>query len=303
MIHLPAMWGMSARAVGVLVSLAALGACSPDDRGDTGGNADGGGGGRDGFTSPFVDGGPVGPQEGCGELENCYTVWASSDTVLYHLDLVNRALVEIGPFNQSGGSMTDIAVAPDDTLWGVTETALYRVSRVNGQATQVAPLEECGTFGVGLTFTADGRLWAGDYNGAFCRIDIASDPPEVIPVGNLSNSFALSGDLVAVDDGTIFGTAISLNDSGTMSNNVLVKIVPETGQTTRIGSIGFDRLFGVAFDQGQIFAFSHDGSGEVVRVDPDTGAGEIYNTFEDDGGTPITFSGAAVNPHVRISID
>lgn len=300
MLHASAMRGTFC-VLGV-VSMFAAAACSPDDRGG-GGGADARGGGDGGFVSPFVDGGDVGPQEGCGELEACYTVWASSDSTLYHLDLVNQELVRVGTFNQTSGNMTDIAVAPDDTIWGVTEYSLYRISKVNGEATEVAPLDSCGAFGVALTFTRDGKLWAGDYNGAFCRIDVASDPPRVIPVGQLSNNMALSGDIVAVEDGTIFGTAYSLSDFSTQSNNVLVRLNPDTGAVTTVGSgTGYDRLFGVAFDQGQLFAFSHDGTGEVVTVDPLSGAGTVYGTFDDEG-TPITFSGAAVNPHVRVSID
>src|SRR5579883_3256321 len=54
---------------------------SPDLAG-TGGNNNGGNG-----------------QQGCGEFQNCYTVWAHADHVLYHLDLANKGLVRVGPFN------------------------------------------------------------------------------------------------------------------------------------------------------------------------------------------------------------
>src|SRR5437660_297045 len=37
-------------------------------------------------------------QQGCGELQGCYTVYAHSDHVLYDIDLPNKMLVQVGPF-------------------------------------------------------------------------------------------------------------------------------------------------------------------------------------------------------------
>src|SRR5690348_15006511 len=39
------------------------------------------------------------PPAGCAEVEGCYTVYAHSDHVLYKIDLANKMLVTVGPFN------------------------------------------------------------------------------------------------------------------------------------------------------------------------------------------------------------
>ena len=240
-------------------------------------------------------------QVGCAELQPCFTVYAHSDDVLYHIDLAKKTLVEIGPFNTSGGDViTDLAVSPDDGLWGVSEASyLYSIDPATGQATQVTSLAACGTFSVALTFSTDGNLYAGDYMGAFCRIDTGQTPPDVINVGTLGNNLALAGDMVAVSDGTLYGTAYDLTNAATTSNNILVTINPTTGVATPIGSTGFPNLYGVAFEEGRVFGFTHDGSGQVVTLDPSTGAGTLYGTFTDPGsGSAIAFAGAAVNPNV-----
>ena len=114
---------------------------------------------------------------------------------------------------------------------------------------------------------------------------------------------AISGDIVGIGDGSIYGTAYNLSDSstsGTSINNVLVKIDPATGtMQTMIGATGYPKLFGVAYDNGLVFGFTHDGSGDVITIDPTTGKGTLFNTFVDPmTGKGIPFSGAGVNSKV-----
>jgi hypothetical protein len=115
---------------------------------------------------------------------------------------------------------------------------------------------------------------------------------------------ALSGDFVAVADGTVFGTAYKLSDSanmGTQVNNVLVTINLATGAVTQKGPSGFPKLFGASFALGQVFGFTHDGTGHVVMIDPATGAGTLFATFLDpQTNMGISFAGAGVNSLVPI---
>jgi hypothetical protein len=242
-------------------------------------------------------------------------VYAHSDHVLYHVDLVARALVEVGPFHApmvtlpSGGMaedvITDLAVSPQDVIYVVSRTELYTASTADGHVTPVGPLTACGQYAVALTFTENGNLYAGDFMGAFCRIDLGAGAPQVVPVAQLGQGLALAGDIVAVADGTMFGTAYRLADgadSGTQLDNMLVQIDPASGQVTQVmGQTGFAKLFGVAFDRGQVFGFSHDGSGTVVTIDPTTGRGTPFATFTDPAtGRGISFAGAGVSPRVRV---
>ncbi len=243
---------------------------------------------------------------GC-QGSSCYTIYAHSDHVLYKIDLTNRALVKVGAFNAPmvkvngrlyEDNMTDLAVAPDDTLYTISHTTLYSANASDGHVTAIGNITTCGQDNVALTTTKDGNLFVADYlKGAFCKIDLAGQTPTVAPIGTLGGGYAVSGDLVAVGDGTMYATVHDPRVSKTDDNNVLVKIDPTTGVATAIiGPTGYPKLFGVAFENGQVFGFTHDGSGNVVTIDPKTGKGRFYNSFKDPStGMGISFSGAGVN--------
>ncbi len=263
--------------------------------------------GVDGNGSDVTSGG--GGQAGCGGLVSCYSVYAHSDHVLYVVALQAKTLDRIGPFNAptingSEDVITDLAVAPDNTIYVTSETALYTASAIDGHVTRVGSLSACGTRAVALTTTSDGRLWTGDFKGSVCEIDISVMPPQVKPAITLTNGMALSGDLVAIDDGTVFGTVYKLSDvanAGTQKNNVLAKITLATGAVTQIGPTGFPKLFGTSFAMGDVVGFTHDGTGHVVMIDPSTGVGSVFATFTDpQTNTPISFAGAGVNSLVGV---
>ena len=118
----------------------------------------------------------------------------------------------------------------------------------------------------------------------------------------LSGGVALAGDLVAIDDGTMYGTVYDLSGSASAVNS-LAKIDPATGTTTVLGSTGSSELFGAAYALGQVFGFTHDGSGKVITMNPMTGAGTAFNTFMDPSSNKgIKFAGAGVNSMVPATI-
>ena len=267
----------------------------------------------DGPTPSSTDGG----QAGCAsQPQGCYTVYAHSNTNLYRIDLSTKVLVSVGAFNApkvvEGSKMvtdviTDLAVAPDDTIYVISHTRLYTASATDGHVTLVGPITSCGAQAVALTSTTDGKLYTGDFQGAFCQIDPTASPPTVTSLGMIGSGLALSGDLVAVDDGTMYGTAYKLSDpakTGTQLKNLLIKLDPTTGHVLQtLGSTGYPELFGVSFALGKVFGFTHDGSGDVVTIDPTTGAGTLFNTFNDPTtGKGISFSGAGVNSMVSPTI-
>jgi hypothetical protein len=242
---------------------------------------------------------------------SCYTVYAHSDHTLFSIDLGAKTLTLVGAFKApliSGKEdvITDLAVAPDDTIYVVSHTTLYTASATDGHVTKVGDLTACGQDNVALSFTPDNKLYVADYKGELCQIDYSHLPPTATPIAKLSGNMAVSGDLVAVDDGTMYASAYSLADAsgtGSQLSNVLVKIDPATATVTSVGPTGFPKLFGVAFAQGQVFGFTHDGSGRVVTIDPKTGAGTVFNTFNDPAtGMPISFAGAGVNALVSPTI-
>ncbi|HUJ60368.1 MAG TPA: hypothetical protein VLX92_17825 [Kofleriaceae bacterium] len=273
----------------------ALAACGPSSHGN--GTVDGHGSGNgDGSGSQ---------QQGCEGLANCYSVYAHSDDTLYVVDLMAKTLTTVGKFNApKNDTITDLAVAPDNTIYVISETALYTASATDGHVTQVGTLAACGTKGVALTTLPNGQIWEGDFSGALCQIDITTTPPTVKPPITMGSGMALSGDLVAIGDGTVYGTAYKLSDGsgmGTQASNVLVKIDMSTGAVTQVGATGFPKLFGVSFAQDAVIGFTHDQTGHVVSIDPTTGAASIFATFMDPSSNqPISFAGAGVNSLVVI---
>jgi len=282
------------------VSLFVVMACGPS----SGHHPDGNGSGSDASNTTGDSG-----QQGCGNLPNCYSVYAHSDHVLYVVDLMAKTLSRVGAFAapQVGGQedvITDLAVAPDNTIYVISETALYTASATDGHVTKLGSLAACGMRGVALTTTPDGKLWTGDFKGAVCQIDLTTSPPMVKPAATLSNGMALSGDLVAVEDGTVYGSIYKLSDPanmGTQTNNVLAKIDLASGAVTQIGPTGYPKLFGTSFALGNVIGFTHDGTGHVVMIDRTTGTGTVFATFMDPmTNMPISFAGAGVNSLVPV---
>lgn len=265
-----------------------------------GGSAAGGGTAAVGGGTEATGGGMV--QQGCeGQPMGCYTVYANGDYKLYLIDLQAKTLTPVGPFNAPNSDViTDIAVAPDDTIYGVSMTTLYTIDRLDGHATAVSDLSACGVENVGATFTKGGHMYVADFAGAFCEVDYHSSPPVVHQLGKLSGNMAVSGDMVAVDDGTLYATVYDLNDANTQNDNWLATIDPATSQVVKIGPIGVGRLFGVSYAMGHVFGFTHDGSGSVYSIDTSTGASTLFNSYTDpNGGGSIPWAGAAVNALVR----
>jgi len=289
------------------LTAAALIGCGPTQSLDHGGAAGGGGsGGGDMSGVGGVGSGGAGGNGGstgtgdCSDPHACYTVYAHSNDTLYKIDLMAKTLDVIGPFKApKSDTMTDLAVAPDNTIYTVSKTTLYTADPNDGHVTVVGTIKTCGMDNVALSTTDDGKLWVGDGAGAFCEIDVSVSPPAVKTIGTFANSMALAGDLVGIGDGTLFGTAVD-GGSASVNDNLLVTIDPSTGTIkSTLGDTKFPKLYGVAYAMGKVFGFTHDGTGRVITINPKTGAGTLFNTFNDPTtNKPISFSGAGVNSQV-----
>jgi hypothetical protein len=278
-----------------------VGACGPGTRN---------GNGDDGMPTDGSNSNPTGDapnvNDGCGGVPNCYSVYAHSDTTLYVVDLAAKTLNTVGKFNSPMNDViTDLAVAPDGTIWAISETALYTASATDGHVTLKGSLSACGMRGVALTFTPAGKLYEGDFKGAICQIEITGASPVVDAPLTLQNGYALSGDLVAIGDGTVFGTLYKLSDAvdkGTNLSNVLGKIDLSSGAVTVLGATGYPKLFGTSFAKNKVMGFTHDGTGDVVTIDHASGVGTLYATFDDPNtNTPVRFAGAGVNATVVVN--
>jgi hypothetical protein len=210
----------------------------------------------------------------------------TSDT-LFIVDDVNFALIEVGNFN-ADRSMIDMAVTPDGEIYAVSFESVYQINQESGAATFRADI----TYGnVGMTFLPDGTLLAADDAGGVRIIDPVTGG--VTEIGSFGNGFALSGDLVAVADGTMYGIADEGPGGTEATNNLLLRVNTSNGVATAIGPIGYAGVYGVAVANDHVYAFT-DG-GEIIEINPTTGEGVLVASYPDK-----SFWGAGVTPKARI---
>jgi hypothetical protein len=216
------------------------------------------------------------------------TIYAHTASTLYSVDATTFALTSIGSFGTSD-EMTDLAVTPDNKIYTISKTALYLVDGGTGMATQV--FSGIASSNVALTFQKDGTLLAADQGGTVRVIDPVSNM--VTELGTYGSGYDTAGDLVAVSDGTLFGVSTKAPGVSSSAGNVLIKVDTTTAAATTVGPIGYTGVFGVAYTGGRVIAFTT--SGQIIRIDPTTGAGSLVTT-----ATNVTFYGAGTSPLVPI---
>ncbi len=210
----------------------------------------------------------------------------TADT-LFIVDDLNFALIEIGSFN-APSSMIDMAVTPDGDIYAVSFESVYQINQVTAAATFRADV----TYGnVGMTFLPDGTLLAADDAGGVRIIDPVTGA--VTEIGSFGNGYALSGDLVAVADGTMYGIADEGPGGTEATNNLLLRVNTSTGVATAIGPIGYAGVYGVAVANDNVYAFTDNG--EIIEINPATGVGSLVASYPDK-----SFWGAGVTPKARI---
>jgi hypothetical protein len=275
--------------LGAALAALALVACAPGSRSDDDDTAgadaavtvDGGGGFIDG-SSPVPDG---------HDVHDTFTVYVHSKDTLYTMDPVSFALTTVGKFNPpTADDITDLAVAGDGKIFVISKTRLYTADANDAHATFVANLSSTPTAGnVGLTFLPDGDLLATDKTGGIRSINPTSGA--VLERGMISNGFRTAGDLVAVEDGTMYAISDYGPDGNqSFNSNWLIKVNPANGAALQVGQIGVGGVFGAAFINGKVIVFTK--TGQIVEVDRSTGHGTVK------AETVIEFWGAGVSPLV-----
>jgi hypothetical protein len=217
------------------------------------------------------------------------TVYVHDKSTLYIVNPTTFALTTVGMFG-AGDDMTDLAVTPDGQIYTISRTSMYTVDRNTGQATLL--LSNISTSNVALTFQIDGTLLASDKDGLVRRINPTNGM--VTELGQYGQGWDTAGDLVSVSDGTMFGIAANGPMSSLGMSNVLLKVDPTSGVATGVGPIGYTGVFGTAYSNGRVLAFTRDG--QIVQIDPTTGQGTLVMTH-----TGKDFWGAGTSPLVPIN--
>ncbi len=223
--------------------------------------------------------------------QNC-VVYADTATTLYTVDPATLQQTQLCNFQGLPGagvsstSVNDIAVDNNGVLYAVTGDALYQVDPSNCQTTLLASVAQVSTAFNGLSCLIGGQIVAGDAYGNVVQLDPSTG--SVTTVGSYGNGYGCSGDIVANANGTIYSTAVT-NPPNT-STDMLVTLDPNNNYAaTVIGDIGYVGVFGLGYWAGVLYGF--DQSGNVLTIDPSTGAGTVQIT-----NSGIVWHGGATTP-------
>ncbi|MBL8957929.1 MAG: hypothetical protein JNK82_44550 [Myxococcaceae bacterium] len=215
------------------------------------------------------------------------TIYAHSATDLYIVNPSGWSVTRVGAFN-NGDQITDLAVTPNGNVYGISFDSLYTINKTTGRATLVAGVS--GAANNGMTFISNGSLLAAGSSGDVKSINTTTGA--VTPRGNFGNGLSSSGDLVAVANGTMYGVSSTTAGGGSASsNNVLIRVDPNTSAATVVGPIGFGNVWGLAYVNAKVIGFTT--AGQILQIDPATGQGTLLATRS------VVFWGAGTSPLVE----
>ena len=208
-------------------------------------------------------------------------VYANTSGRLYEVEPNTGETLTIGDFRDASGKVdgfVDIAIDLDGRMFGGTFDAIYRVDPNSGEVEVICSTD---VELYAMTFTSDGRLIGGGPESLTiididdnCRVeDLLSDP-----------FFETSGDLVGLPDGYLYWTVIG------EESDELVRLDPDSGMFSPVGSLGYEQLYGLGYDDGELFGFSAEG--QIVAISPDSGTTELRSSGS------LAWWGATTNPVV-----
>lgn len=196
---------------------------------------------------------------------------------LYRVD--GDGIESIGEVQVDGRGLrlTDLAASPDGGLLGITFEELVRLDDESGEATVVGSLS--GQEANALAFLPDGRLLLGDLDGILSLVDPSTG--ERSPFGRYPAGLVSSGDLVALADGTVYGTATD----GIVESLVVIDV--ETGVSETVMEALPADVWGLMVSETgallgltNVTASGRCGQGELVVIDPERGTYEAVRCLD-----------------------
>lgn len=259
---------------------------NPGD-GDNGGGdqtpGDGDGENGDGDENPG-DGDLPDPGDFCGFQMNqdsaveC-SFLAHSPSRLYRIDPFRETVEDIGSVPNN---LFDIDTHPDGRLFGISTSTLYRKDNDDSSWVTVGAMGTVANAN-GLCIDTSGIAYITASNRLY-TVDV--ETAQLSQVGTMGTLFNSSGDCV-IDK----GDRLFMSNSGGLSpSDTLTEIDANTAQAINIGPTGFTQIYGLTAAWSLLIGTT--GRGEVILINPQTGAGElIFQT-----SPSITFYGAASTP-------
>jgi len=238
-------------------------------------------------------------------------VYAHSGSMLYVMNPITLAAMPVGPITglDPMRSLLDLAIDREGGAIGVSREKVYRVDTMTGALTFLGELPEnahnTNSLSYAPTNPADPNspeiLITANESGDVFKIDLSGVQPTPIHMGNFGThngqQIRSSGDLVGIHGLGIFATVDVGDDRD--APDYLAQIDPVTWKATvKAQSTGFNKIFGLGYWDGRFYGFADNGfeagSGTMIQIDPDTGAGIELSTAD------IRWFGAAVTTVVPI---
>lgn len=200
-----------------------------------------------------------------GGVPQIAEVFGHSATQLYKLNPDTKAVGIVGSFNGCNGIL-DIALDKDSNLFATNNEGLYKVDLDTVVCTKIAD----GMYPNSLSFVPKGTVDPNE-EALVGYVEDANDQNQFVRIdpttGALSNigapwsgpyaEYVSSGDIVSVIGGPTYLT-IKRGDCDPL--DCLVEINPTTGQVKAfLGSVGYGKVFGMAFWAGKAYGFTNDG--------------------------------------------
>ena len=161
-----------------------------------------------------------------------------------------------------GPDFTDIALSVNGQLFGVTFNSLYEIDPITGESFQVGNLGSSGFNALG--FTNDNRLFAArNSDSSLYQIDTQTGRATVF--ANFGSGLESSGDM-AFDPLT---QRFFLTADGS-SSDILVSVGLD-GSALRIGNIGFNNIFGLDLENGELIGYTS--GGDRISINRTSGQG------------------------------
>jgi hypothetical protein len=208
-------------------------------------------------------------------------VYANTFSTLYEIVPSTGERKEIGPFTDASTGapveyFVDIAIDLSGRMVGGTFDELYSINPTTAAVTYLCTAD---VDMYALAFTPNGYLIAGSDEGVYYLDTFNCDDTPM-----LSNSeYITSGDLVGLPDGYLYWTVELEKTDG------LVRIDPSNGVTLFLGDTGFEDIYGLGYDNGNLYGFN--ALGETIRISPDTASSTLVTS-----SSKIQWWGATTNP-------
>lgn len=177
---------------------------------------------------------------------------------LYSADVDSAGRTYLGDM----GRYTPTDIAYDGThIYAITFDYLYLVDPSDASSTFIASHGQSGMNSLVYNYS-NGLLYGASTNGEFGNL--TTDGTYNL-IGYFGGGITSSGDLAFAQDGTLFAT---VNYQPGVDHLATIDLL--TGAATIIGSLGRDNVYGLFYENGQLYGLTE--SGVLLSINPGTAA-------------------------------